>query len=262
MKNSVKNEKPLGYILYEGPSKIDGKPIVVIVNKISDGSKNDKTGAMVQTFIIRSDVPPIVALQTGADESICGDCGHRPYLVKKAISEGKTPEAPCYVSVWQSVRAVYDAYKRGRYIKASAHEIAIACAGRSIRLGTYGDPYAAPVALWHALISLAAGHSGYSHQWKNPDFDHASWSGLVMASADSADDAALANLYGMRVFRVSIGIDKSAGEIFCPASDIGGRKTTCANCLLCGGTSKAARDIVIPDHAVGHKKRVFMMASV
>ena len=66
--------KILGYIAYEGPSEIDGAPIVVIVNKI-DGSKNAKTGALVQTFIIRSDIAPTDALKTGADYSICG-----PYL--------------------------------------------------------------------------------------------------------------------------------------------------------------------------------------
>jgi len=59
--------KILGYIAYEGPSKIDGAPIVVIVNKINGDSKNDKTGAIVQTFIIRSDIAPMAALQTGAD---------------------------------------------------------------------------------------------------------------------------------------------------------------------------------------------------
>ena len=63
--------KILGYIAYEGPSIIDGKPIVVIVNKI-DGSKNAKTGAIVQSFIIRSHVNPVNALQTGADVSVCG----------------------------------------------------------------------------------------------------------------------------------------------------------------------------------------------
>ena len=59
--------KILGYIAYEGPSEIDGRPIVVIVNKLS-GSDNAKTGAdLVQTFIIRSDVNPVDALKTGDD---------------------------------------------------------------------------------------------------------------------------------------------------------------------------------------------------
>jgi hypothetical protein len=31
--------------------------------------------------------------------------------------------------------------------------------------------------------------------------------------------------------------------------------------MLCGGTTKKAKDVVIADHAVGHKRRVIMMAS-
>jgi hypothetical protein len=244
-------KKPLGYILYEGPSMIDGSPIVVIVNKI-DGSDNAKTGAMVQTFIIRSDIAPTEALRTGDDASICGDCGHRPYLIKT----GQSDEPPCYVNVGRSVRSVFEAYKRGRYERASADTIARAIAGLLLRIGTYGDPFAAPVEYWQALVKFVAGHSGYSHAWKNPNFDHAAWAPLLMASADSIDDAAHANLLGMRVFRVSIGVDKQAGETTCPASAEGGKRATCASCLLCAGTSKQARDIVIADHASGHQRRV------
>ena len=77
-----------------------------------------------------------------------------------------------------------------------------------------------------------------------------------MASADTIDEAAKANLLGMRVFRVSIGVDKQAGEVTCPASAEGGRKSTCAKCTLCAGTSIQARDVVIADHATGHARRV------
>ena len=54
--------KILGYIAYEGPSIIDGSPIVVIINRIDAGSDNVKTGALVQSFIIRSDIAPTDAL--------------------------------------------------------------------------------------------------------------------------------------------------------------------------------------------------------
>jgi hypothetical protein len=60
----------------------------------------------------------------------------------------------------------------------------------------------------------------------------------------------------MRVFRVSIGVDKQAGEVTCPAIAEGGRKSTCAKCTLCAGTSIQARDVVIADHATGHARRV------
>jgi hypothetical protein len=248
--------KILGYIAYEGPSKIDGAPIVVIVNKIDNGSANAKTGAIVQTFIIRSDVNPVEALQTGADESICGDCEHRPALARK------TGKVPCYVQVAKSVLAVYNAYKRGRYVKADPATIAKALQGKIVRLGTYGDPFAAPVGMWNQIIRFAAGHRGYTHQWQRPDFDAAAWSPLVMASADSIDQAAHANLLGMRVFRVSIGVDKQTGEAVCPASAEGQRKSTCAKCTLCAGTSIQARDVVIADHAAGHARRVIAIAIV
>lgn len=248
--------KTLGYIAYQGPSMIDGRPIVVIINKIDAASQNDKTGALVQSFIIRSDVAPVDALKTGDDVSICGQCPHRPLLAKD------NGQAPCYVNVGRSVLAVYNAYKRGRYQHATPAQLRAILKGRHVRLGTYGDPAAAPVHIWREIVADAAGHAGYSHQWQSIDFDHAAWAPLVMASADSIDEAAQANLFGMRVFRVSIGLDRQPGEVSCPASAEGGRKTKCADCLLCGGTSKAARDIVIADHAIGHARRVINIAAI
>ena len=254
----TKPAKILGYIAYEGPSTIDGAPIVVIVNKVHTDSKNDKTGAIVQTFIIRSDIAPMAALQSGEDESICGDCGHRPYLIKTGQSE----EPPCYVQVGKSVQSVFHAYKRGRYVKADPATIARVLAGKIVRIGTYGDPFAAPVKMWTQITRYAAGRRGYSHQWDRADFDVAAWAPLVMASADNIDQAAKANLLGMRVFRVSVGVDVQAGEAPCPASKEAGRRSTCAKCPLCSGTSIVARDIVIADHAAGHARRVISIASV
>jgi len=244
----------LGFIAYEGPSEIDGAPIVVIINRIDSDSENEKTGALVQSFIIRSDVAPTDALKSGADASICGECQHRPKLASE------TGAAPCYVNVGRSVRSVYEAYKRGRYTKADPATIARALAGKKVRLGTYGDPAAAPVRMW-TEITRYADRRGYTHQWDRPGFDAAAWAPLVMASADTIDEAAKANLLGMRVFRVSIGVDKQPGETICPASAEGGKKSTCAKCTLCAGTSIQARDVVIADHASGHARRVIRIAA-
>jgi hypothetical protein len=240
----------LGFIAYEGPSEIDGAPIVVVINKIDSDSENEKTGALVQTFIIRSDIAPTDALKTGDDASICGDCQHRPKLASE------TGAAPCYVNVGRSVRSVYEAYKRGRYTYADNATIARALARKIVRLGTYGDPAAAPVRMWEQITRYALGRRGYTHQWDRPGFDAQAWGRLVMASADTIDEAAKANLLGMRVFRVSIGVDKQPGETICPASAEGGKKSTCAKCTLCAGTSIQARDVVIADHATGHARRV------
>jgi hypothetical protein len=159
------------------------------------------------------------------------------------------------------VLSVYNAYRRGRYVKADPATIAKALEGKIVRIGTYGDPAAAPATMWAQITRYAAGRRGYTHQWDTPDFDVDAWAPLVMASADTIDQAAKANLLGMRVFRVSIGVDVQPGEAMCPASAEAGRKSTCAKCTLCAGTSIKARDIVIADHAAGHARRTIAIAT-
>jgi len=242
---------PNSIVVYDGPSVIDGKPIVVVLTGLAESSENSKTGNLVQSFVIRSDVEPHAALKTGDDASVCGMCPHRPILAKT------TGDAPCYVRVGESVLSVYRAYKRGSYPRAQTiAQVAQLLQGRKLRLGTYGDPAAAPVELWQLLTSLSSGHVGYTHQWQAHGFDAAAWAPLVMASADNKDEAQQATAMGMRYFRVSIGVDRKPLEVSCPASAEGGRKAQCSDCMLCAGTSKHARSIVIADHAAGHEKRV------
>lgn len=240
-----------GLIVFEGPSSIDGRPIVVILTGLASSSANEKTGGLVQSWILRADVEPHTALRTGDDASVCGQCPHRPMLAQQ------TGDAPCYVRVGEAPLSVYRAFQRGSYARAqSLEQVQQALQGRQLRIGSYGDPAAAPVGLWQTLASMSAGHVGYTHQWQSVGFDAAAWAPLVMASVDSADEAAQAQSLGMRYFRVSLGVDKAPKEVTCPASIEGGRKTQCSDCMLCGGTSKNARSIVIADHAAGHAKRV------
>ena len=74
--------KPLGYIAYEGKSLIDKSPIVVIVTALNK-SGNSKTGDMVQTFIIRSDVDPVTA---AARQSIAEFYDNNPNLTLAELS--------------------------------------------------------------------------------------------------------------------------------------------------------------------------------
>jgi len=160
MKLALRREKFRGLVLFEGPSALDGHPIAVIANRITTASVNAKTGDMVQTFIIRSDIDPMSALKSGDDVSVCGDCMHRP-------SNGGT----CYVNVGRSVMAVYGALTRGRYAKPGVDfEISILpdlFAGLAFRAGTYGDPAAAPFQVWRAATLKAAAINGYTHQWRD-----------------------------------------------------------------------------------------------
>lgn len=234
-----------GLILYEGPSMLDGAPIVVIATGIKTASTNAKTGGMIQTYILRSDVPPIEAVKGGLDISICGGCTHR--------GDGTGKQRSCYVTLMHGPRGVYAAYKRGSYPRADTHQQRIAMGtDRMVRLGTYGDPAAVSPDVWAAVLTFASGWTGYTHQWRV--IDAALWAPLVMASADSEQDMRDAHALGYRTFRVTpLGVGPIKGvEIVCPASHEAGQKTECIDCKACMGTSAKARvSIQIMAHGTG-----------
>lgn len=237
-----------GLVLYEGKSQIDGAPIVAIANRIVAESTNDKTGNMVQTWIMRADIAPTDALKSGEDSSVCGDCQHRP-------ANGGT----CYVRVFQAPLSTFKAYKRGRYampgVDYDPKIIPGVFAGKAFRMGSYGDPAAVPFQIWRAATLMAAVVNGYTHQWRNAKF--AAFKLLCMASADSLTDMADAHAAGWRTFRVrgeSEEVQKGK-EVVCPASKEAGYKTDCASCKSCGGLSaKAKVSMVIIAHGATAKR--------
>jgi len=234
-------------IIYRGPSEIDGSPIVVICTGIKSKSTNSKTGAMVQTYILRADMAPIVASRTGADSSICGACRHKG-TAQPDKAKGQAKGRSCYVTLMHGPSRVFDAFERGVYGDATAPCDAVAIGrGRQVRLGTYGDPAAVPAAVWRSLISEAEGWTGYTHQ-RNAMPD------VLMTSADTVGQARLAWLRGERTFRVLASVDEiAAGELLCPASEEAGRRTQCERCGLCAGTGgkRCRKSIAIVAHGNG-----------
>ncbi len=231
-------------ILWRGPSELDGAPIAIIATGLA-GARNRKTGpGLIQTYIIRSDLPPIEASRSGADASICGDCQHRGQADgTRAIGRS------CYVNLSWGPTTVYRTMVAGRYDHLDVESAADLFRGRRVRLGTYGDPAAAPISFWDALLVNSGRITGYTHQWRRfPEF-----SSYCMASADSAADRAAARMLGFRTFRVLTDHDTlDRHEVACPASAESGHKTTCDACLACGGNSSRARaDIAIRAHGVG-----------
>ncbi|MDM0006430.1 hypothetical protein QTI51_09680 [Variovorax sp. J22G73] len=226
----MKERKPTGYVIYRGPSLLDGSPIVAIALV---HSTNAKTGDMVQTYILRADENPLQAMMAGRDAAICGDCKHRP-------STG----GACYVNVGQGPNAVYKALERGNYPDATPEAVGLMVAGRMVRLGTYGDPAAVPVHVWQWLVAQAAGRTGYTHQWRNEALagEHvAHLMDLVMASCDSEAEADEARAMGYRYFRVRAnGGAVARGEFICPASNEAGKRKTCSTCGACDGSERGA----------------------
>jgi hypothetical protein len=233
---------------------LDGQPIVGIATLTS---KNDKTGNMVQTFILRADMTPLDALATGADISICGTCPHRPKRIR--VRDPKTGRftskkvRTCYVDVGKSVQQVFGAFTRGSYPTLEPVDGAPLLADRMVRLGAYGDPAAIPAHVWIALLANAKGHTGYTHQWRKPLA--ADLAPLVMASADSPRDRDVARAKGWRTFTVvKIGTPLAPREFACPASPEGGNRRQCVDCGACDGATRAGQaSVAIVVHGNGAK---------
>lgn len=244
----VPPKRPNGYVIYRGPSRLDGADIVVIVTGLRHNSGNGKTGQMLQTWILRADRSPIAALKDGADASICGDCPHRQ--VNGAGS--------CYVNVAQGPHAVWDAWQRGAYPVATLEELAELAAGFLVRVGSYGDPVAVPVEVWQTLLSRSAGHTGYTHQWRRALAKP--YRTFLMASCDGEKQRMGARKRGWRTFRVKAkGEAVLPGEIVCPASEEAGKKRTCETCGACDGAAgnPARVSIVIDVHGLVWKAQRF-----
>jgi len=249
LRGALKSGDYCGVVLYNGPSRIDGAPIVAIACRITEASGNAKTGAMVQTFIMRRDIAPHEALKTGDDASVCGDCKLRP------INKGETR---CYVRVYQAPLSVWNAFQRGRYavpgVDFDAALLPELFAGLAFRIGSYGDPAAIPSRIWKTVTRLVANRTGYTHQWRKRI--GVGLKSLCMASADSESDVETATAKGWRTFRVrKHDAPTLATESICPASREGGRRTKCDTCGLCKGAIIEARNIVIADHGLMDARR-------
>ena len=222
-------------IIYKGPSLLDGQPIVVIATY---SNRNTKTGHVVQTYILRSDINPLEASKTGADFSICGNCpmrGEPTTDPNRKIAKGRK----CYVNLGQGVLIVFKSFLRGVYKEGDPAEMG---RGRFVRVGTYGDPAAVPQRVWELLLSDADGFTAYTHQkpWR-PE--------IAMQSADSHAEAVMHWKENRRTFRViaDLGELDKENETICPASKEMGRRVQCAECRLCAGF-KQAKSIAIVEH--------------
>ncbi len=222
-------------IIYNGPSLLDGQPIVVIATY---SNRNKKTGHVVQTYILRSDINPLEASKTGADYSICGDCTMRGEVTtdpQRKQAKGRR----CYVNLGQGVLIVFKAFMRGVYQEGDPRTMG---RGRFVRVGTYGDPGAVPSRVWDELLAECETWTAYSHQsgWR-PD--------IAMQSADDYAQALAHWKNGHRTFRViaDLGDLDRANEALCPASKEAGRRAQCTACKLCRGSSKT-KSIAIVEH--------------
>lgn len=223
-------------ILWKGRSQLTGTPITLTVTGLDGSSDNPKTGPMAQTWILAGGVNPMAAVANGRDTAICGNCPLR----------GGPNGRQCYVQVKNAPRAVFKKNRRLRGQIVPASQVVPALRGRSLRMGSYGDPCAVPLRVWQKFLAAARTWTGYTHQWRTAA---PSWRRYVMASVDSRAERDQAWSLGWRTFRVLEHSDTvDAGEVLCPASKEAGQRTTCDRCGLCSGTSNPCKSVAIYKH--------------
>jgi|SRR5262245_14820019 len=239
---------PTGYVIYDGASLLNGERIVCVATL---HSSNDKTGDMIQTWILVASHDPLYSSRHGLDAANCGSCAARG---KPTFGErGQASERSCYVQIGQAPSAVWRHWAAGGYPAAVGHAgIAAVGRGRKVRLGAYGDMSAVPSYVADSLLSEAVGHTAYSHQSGDSasSFDAA----IYMVSADNLVEAMAAWQRGARTFRVVADESEAVEgrEIVCLNHT---RGIQCIDCGLCDGAGRHpnAKSIVIPVHGAGAK---------
>jgi hypothetical protein len=219
-------------LYWETTSELDGSPIVVIFTGIGRPSANEKTGAMVQAWILAADADPLETSRKGADGSICGSCPHRWSL-----------GGACYVTLHRAPLQIWRSWRAGAYerLDLDSPEHIRALRRAPLRLGAYGDPAAVPGAFWARFFASIrpASWTGYTHQWRDPRFLFLRR--IVMASCDAPADVDEARRAGWRTFRIKAQGDAPLpGEFSCPASAEGGFRLTCEACGACNGAMRGA----------------------
>ena len=184
-------------------------------------SKNIKTGDQIQAFILASGLHPARASELGRDRTVCADCGLRRVLAAAGA-------VVCYLGVTGGMRSVGAAWKahRGARVEWPKSD---ALAGRSLRLGAYGDPGVVASRVWRRLVAMARNWTGFTHLWRTrPDLKD-----LCMASTTSPAEYHEAVAAGWRSYRVrQHGEPLMPNEIACPYP-----RTQCARCHLCNGST-------------------------
>lgn len=229
--------KPLSknVLFYDGPSVLNGEPILAIATAQNG---NRKIGHMLQLWILPA-ISPIAAVRSGRDAAVCGNCRLR--------GDGHGTARVCYVEYWRSVENIWQA--RGKARRMTPLEFSAVTTGLQLRIGAYGDPTAVPMEAWRPLLQTAGGWTAYTHQWRTADAAYQFW---CMASVDNLQEQREAQALGWRTFRMRHeGERLQANEILCPHEQ--NAEVHCAECALCRGNGRPAKQIAVTVHGNGVK---------
>lgn len=221
---------PRGFVIDRGISPWNGEPYAVIATL---ESKNDKTGNMVQIWILREGMSPVEdrkeAQRLAGDgpnatkHTTCGDC--------PLVNGG------CYVEWGQAPTAIVKCHSRGGYPEYDPAIHSRFFRNRLVRFGAGGEPVLIKIEIVEHIATISDGWTGYTQQWRNPAYQ--AYRGFFMASVHSIGQRDFAWSLGWRTFRTrdeNADDEKEPGEGQCPASKEAGYRLTCSECMACDGT--------------------------
>jgi hypothetical protein len=231
---SAQRHKVAGAVLYEGPSRINGAPIVAIMVYESE---NKKTGDIPQVWILQPGVHPFQARVDGTDVAVCGGC----ILAKNR---------GCYVN-WTTLAKILPCYESGKYGDIDhARWWFRRNSPNAVRIGAYGDPVAVPLEVWERLAELPPQPTilGYTQMWRSPLAE--GYQKFCMASTKSPREYADAKRLGWRSFRAALPQDAAPAQMqkLCPETV--NDEETCKSCRMCSGGVDGP-DIMVELHGAG-----------
>jgi hypothetical protein len=233
IKHRRKDLPDLGWILYRGPSMFDPKTEIVLI--ATRKSKNDKTGNMIQTWILLVDKAPHKA--TKDLKAICGGCLYRHDLSDKG-------KGGCYVLRHNAPLSIWRSFNAGRY-STDTDQAFDFIADQIDRYGYTG----------YSEGSIRFLNSRIKEKAENAEF----LASKIMLSAKSEIEALELQRKGFKTFRPVGSLDEMIeGETLCESDK---NDLQCEECLKCDAKNGsivvlahgAKKNTVL--HSIGSLKR-------
>jgi hypothetical protein len=202
------------YLIVESP--VHGEPVLLA---FAPKSVNEKTGDIMQIFILHPDYTPVEASKLGLDDRVCGSCPLRHSL-----------GGACYVTLFQAPRSVYQGWVNAGKRVDEVEGVLAMVENRKVRIGAYGDIAHIPDYLAAEIMSLSNSYTAYTHAWRNPVVARV-WKGRAMASCDTVGQLRLAESQGWAGF---IATPETLSDVkVCDNEENG---TQCRDCMRCDGS--------------------------
>jgi hypothetical protein len=236
-----KAPKATRILVYTGPSRYTGEPVIAWITLTS---KNAKTGDMITLWITADHGAP--------SKAACGNCAQ---LDNGCYAQQGTPSMACRSSLrairrWQA--GADNGTMDGRALTLAQWRLVLGHA--ILRNAGWGDSSALPAGIVSRLHTAAASVRAYTH-------DPSQVLARSMLSVESAAAYAAGVAAGHRVAAVVPadtgkvgGMPVPAGAVVCPAISTAG-KVGCDRCTLCSGSDRpTAPHVLFPAHGPGWRK--------